>query len=145
MRIIIALMLAALAAFSTPSIAQQPQHGLNGSRSVINAVVQEPIRSFRAFGKRLNPGATCNLQTRDKVEILGEDATDLTVRKIRRLSRVSMTINFKFWKLIPTTVQRSEICPKGAKVKLPIRYKEPLTKSWDAHAANEQLKSGKKE
>ena len=140
------MMLAALAAFCIPADSQESQQmGLNGGRSVINSVVQEPIRSFRAFGKKLNPGATCNLQTRDQVEILGEDATHITVRKVRRLPRVAVSISYKFWKLIPTTVQRSETCPRKAKLKVPIHYKDPLVKSWDAHKANEELRGGKKE
>ena len=146
MRIIIALILAAVAAFYMPANAQESgQMGLNGSTSVINAVVQEPIRSYRAFGKKLNRGALCNLQTRDKVQILGKDETGITVRRVRRLSRVSLTINLKFWQYVPKSLSRSEICPRDAVVKIPLHYEDPLVKSWEAHKANEELRGGKKE
>lgn len=139
---------AALAAFVPLSaLAQEPQRmGLNGSTSVINAEVQESIRSWRGVKpKTLHKGALCNLLTRDQVSILSEDATHLTVMKIRRVPRVSVTLNLKFWQYIPKTIAGSDTCPRNAKVKVQLLYKDALVKSWDAHEAQQRLKGGEKQ
>ena len=143
---IIAIMLAAFAAFSVPANAQDiaGKMGINGGNSVINAVVVERILSYRAWLRVLDPGAACNLQTRDLMKFISEDADSVTVQRMRRLRRNEFRVNLKIWQYFPRVFKRSEICPDKAVVKIPLRYKAPLIKTYEAHIANEQLKTGKK-